>query len=156
MTPEQTALLRPVVQAEASLAEARRTGDDGAIARWLNAPASPAFIVWKTRVTREVVLGSGFDFTQVDNLTVGQARIFDWLFESGVMNPSLPSRHTAILEAWKGTPAKVAVGTYVLSQCKRSATRAEKVLANGTGSDAVPATMTWESQVTADECSSLR
>lgn len=47
-------------------------------------------------------------------------------------------------EAWKGTAAMLAVRTAIYVHCKRNATRVERVLASGTGSDSVPGTLGYE------------
>jgi hypothetical protein len=121
----------------------------------LSAPATPTFTVWRTSLSRGDAMSDGFDFTQVDNLTTGQARIWDWLFIDGPVNPSLSSRRTAITETWKGTAGKVAVGVYVLGQSKRSASQVEKLLASGTGSVADPATMSYEGGISLNEVASM-
>ena len=119
------------------------------IADALNQPASPDWHVWRTDVSRDDVTGDGFDWTQVDNLTAGQARIWDLLFqtESGRISFASAGKRAAISEAWKGTAAKVAVATYVFSQARRTATAGEKCLSTGTGSTASPATMQIEGAI---------
>jgi hypothetical protein len=157
MIPAQLATLKAAILADPALL-AKTSGvntDYQFIASALSEPATPTFTVWKTRVSRSDVTGDGFDFTQVDNLTTGQARIFDWLFETGDMNPSLVSRRAGIAEAWKGTAAKLAVQTYVLGQCKRPALRVEKLLATGTGSDAVPAVLGYEGGLQASDIGAI-
>ena len=43
----------------------------------LNATAAPDYYIFKERVDLHLVMANGFDWTVVDNETVGQARIFD-------------------------------------------------------------------------------
>lgn len=113
------------------------------IAAGLNVNASPTWTVWRTAVTRDDVTVEGFDWTQVDNLTTGQARIWDLLFQTQTqtVNFGESGKRAAISETWKGTAAKVAVGVFVLNQAKRSATVGEKCLSTGTGSQGSPATI---------------
>lgn len=127
----------------------RNVRSTGPMAVWLNQNPGTNFVVWKTSVSRDECLGDGFDFTQVDNLTVGQARIFEWLFDNSGqrMNPAEAGKRAAIGEVWKGTAGKVAVGTYLTTLFKRNASRVEKYLATGTGTDGSPATMTFEGKV---------
>ena len=147
MTPTQLATLKTYVLANLAQYTSGPGTDYQAIANALNAD-TVTFKVWKTSAQRNDLLGDGFDWTQVDNLTNGQARIWDWLFDNGrSINPALASVRSAISEVWKGTAQKVAVGIYVLGLCKRNANLAEKLLATGTGSDAVPATLTFEGSV---------
>lgn len=119
----------------------------------LNAASSPAFIVWKTSVTRREVLQNGFDWTRLDNLSVGKARVWSEIFagidEHGeaTINPSKLNVRTGIEAVWVGTAADLAVRAAVFVHCKRTATNAEKVLATGTGSDAVPATLSFEGEI---------
>lgn len=129
---------------------------DDLIAAYYNESASPTVTVWRTAVSRSEAQASGFDWTQVDNLSTGQARIwFDALFGDGFINAADAGQRAGIAEAWKGTAAKVAVATFVLGQCKRSATRAEALFAVGTGSVSVPAVMAFEGDVQPSEVSDL-
>ena len=52
-----------------------------------------------------------------------------------------------------GTAAKVAVGTFVLSKCKRFASRGEQVFATGVGLSATPGLLTFEGSITAQNIS---
>ena len=156
LTPEQLTTLKAAILADidSAVVAARTNGADNELARLYNLTASPAFIVWRTSVPRNEAQGSGFDWTQIDNLTVGQARIwFDALFYGGGLNAADAGQRAGIAEAWKGTAAKVAVKAFILSVCKRAATKAEKALATGTGKDAAPAVMGWEGQLTSDDIS---
>lgn len=156
LTTEQLATLKAEILADtdSAVVAARTNGADNELARLYNLTASPAFIVWRTSVPRNEAQGSGFDWTQIDNLTVGQARIwFDALFDGGGLNAADAGQRAGIAEAWKGTAAKLAVKVYILSICKRAATKAEKALATGTGTDAAPAVMGWEGQLTSDDIS---
>lgn len=153
LTPQQLTTLKAAILAETDPAfvQYRTDGNNGAMTQWFNEQASPAFTVWRTALTRRQATAEGFDWTQVDNLTTGAARIWDWLFDGGTMNPADAGVRAGIAEAWKGTAAKLAVQTFVLGKCKRSATRIEKLLASGAGSDASPATMTHEGALSIDD-----
>jgi hypothetical protein len=151
LTAEQLLLVKNAILADNALNAQPQTPDGAyAIADALNQDASPAFIVWKTRVSKDEIMQNGFDWVQVDNLTVGKARIWDWLFDNTTnsCNPSKINVRAGVDECWKGTAAMLAVRTAVYIHFKRSATRAEQILATGTGTDAVPATMTYEGRVT--------
>lgn len=119
----------------------------------LNAASNPAFTVWKTSVTRREILENGFDWTRLDNLAVGKARVWNDIFagrdefDEPSLNPSRLNVRTGIESVWVGTAADLAVRAAVYVHCKRIATTAEKVLATGTGSDAVPATLSFEGEV---------
>lgn len=154
MTPEQLATLKAAILAapDPAVVTARTNGADNELARLYNLTASPAFIVWRTSVPRNEAQGSGFDWTQIDNLTVGQARIwFDALFDGGGLNAADAGQRAGVAEAWKGTAAKVAVRDFVLGVCKRAATKAEKALATGTGTDVAPAVLGFEGVLSTDD-----
>ena len=155
LTPEQLATLKAAILAETDPAfvEARTAGAEQPMADWHNAPS--AFVVWLLSVDRDAVTVEGFDWTQVDNLTPGQGRIWDLLFDTQTktINPSEPGKRAAISECWKGTNAKVAVATFVLGKCRRSALRGERVFSTGVGSDAAPGMLTLEGSITAQNIS---
>jgi hypothetical protein len=90
-------------------------------------------------------MANGFVWTAVDQLTVGKARIWDWMSRLGTINPSKPNIRQGLSEAFG---ANSAMATGILPHLKRPATRAEKLFANGTGSDASPATLTFFGNLT--------
>jgi len=147
LTTAQAQAIKDIILADPALA-AQPMNSDGAfaIAAALNLDAAPAFVVWKSSVRQDDITQNGFTWAEVDNLTVGKARIWEWLFlnDARSMNPSKANVRAGIVECWSGTAGKTAVQTAVLSHCKRNATRAEKALATGTGSDASPAVMGFE------------
>ena len=137
LTPQQQLTLKSLAAADQTAAAYMASGDDTALAAWFN--AASAYVAWKPSAKRDELQGEGFDWAQVDNLTVGQARIWDWIFNSAdTLAPPLAGVRNGIAECWKGTAAKVAVATYVLSQCKRTTTRAEAALSSGAGTNASP------------------
>lgn len=119
--------------------------------------SASAFIVWRTKVSQDEIMMNGFDWVQVDNLSVGKARIWEWLFDNAerVINPTKANVRAGISECWKGTTAMVAVRDAVMVHCKRAATIAEKLLGTGTGTTAEPGRMTFEGQIELTEASSL-
>ena len=157
MTNEQLIVLRDYIATVQEWAAMPNNSDTAYyIAGELNKPATPAWTVWRSDVARDDVSGEGFDWTQVDNLTVGQARIWDWLFDGGTMDARDNGKRAGISECWKGTAAKVAVATFVLGKCKRDAKLGEKVLSTGTGSVAAPAVMTHEGDVSPSNVQAAR
>lgn len=152
LTDAQLASFKTALLAETdpTLAALRDSGSTGLVAEWYNAATDPAFVVWRTRVSQDEIMQNGFDWVQVDNLTVGKARIWEWLFdnEQNVMNPAKPNVRAGIDEAWKGTAAMLAVRAAIYVHCKRAASRVEKLFATGAGTDASPATMGFEGQIT--------
>ena len=145
LTTQQKQTLKTWLQANAQALNDQEAADA------LNAAASPAYTVWKSNVTQDQIMQNGFDWTEVDNLSVGKARIWEWMFqnETRSFNPSKSNVRAGIAAVWKGSAPALAVQAAVLAHCKRSATVAEKLLATGTGTDVSPATMGAEGDVTA-------
>lgn len=145
MTPQQLAILKAAILADQVLSAYPMNSDGAyAIAEALNQPASPDFIVWKTDVSIDEIMRNGMDWARVDNLSVGKARIWDWLGRLGTINAAKTNVRAGIDAAWVGTAADLAVRAAIYVHCKRRATRIEKLLATGPGSDVAPATMTFE------------
>lgn len=157
LTPQQKATLKAFIDADPVMS-VQLPGGAGAfpIAALLNAEASPAFVVWKTSVSVDEIMRNGMDWARVDNLTVGKARIWDWLGRLGTFNAAKPNVRAGIDACWVGTAADLAVRASVYTHCKRNANVIEKLFATGTGSDAVPATMAFEGSVTPDEVQEAR
>jgi len=157
MTPEQTATLKAALLADQALAQWIIDYRDDLIRDHYNAPASPAYTIWRTNVTQDEIMQNGFDWVQVDNLSVGKARIWEWLFDNGStsFNPSKANVRAGIDEAWKGTAAMLAVRAAIYVHCKRAANRVERLFATGTGSDAVPGTLVFEGTLSTSDISAI-
>ena len=142
LSQQQLTAIKAVIDGDEALSSQPNNSDGAfAIAAALNQTASPASVVWRTNVTRREVLQNGFDWTRLDNLSVGKARVWSDIFVDGAMNPSKANVRQGIESVWVGTSADLAVRAAVYVHCKRNASRAQKALSTGTGSDATPATM---------------
>lgn len=159
MTPAQLQTLKAYIAADQVLA-AYPQNTDGAydIAIKLNLTAVPDYIVWRTSVSQDEIMLNGFDWTRVDNLSVGAARVWQWMFDNGgkSFNPSKVNIRAGIDQVWKGTAQDLAVRAVVYTHCKRSATVFEKIFASGSGSDASPSTMAIESPVSYQDVMTAR
>ncbi len=146
LTPEQKVTLKSHILATPALEAIYTNGDLTGLEAALNADAAPAFVVWKTSVTWDEIMLNGMDWARVDNLSVGKARIWDWMFQnsSRSMNPSKANIQAGINAVWVGTAADIAVRDSVYTHCKRNATVTEKLFATGTGNVASPAIMAFE------------
>lgn len=155
LTTGQLQTLKAAILAETdtTFVALRAANDETGMADWLNAAST--FIVWRTSVTQDEIMQNGFDWTRVDNLSVGKARIFEWMFnnEARAINPSKSNVRAGIESVWVGTAADLAVRASVYAHCKRAASRAERVFATGTGTDASPGLLGWEGYVTAQTVS---
>ena len=149
LTPEQKATVKADILANPTLAQLYADSVYTEIAGYYNALANPSWTVWKPNVSQDEIMQNGFDWTRVDNLSVGKARIWEWLFNNATrsFNPSKANVRAGIDGTWVGTAADLAVRAAVYVHCKRLATRIEKLLSSGTGSDAVPATMAVEGEI---------
>lgn len=129
----------------------------------LNALASPAYKVYRKFVPMQEVMGNNFDWTRVDNLNVGKARIWEWMERAyasgdvGGLNFVNPSCRAGINAIWVGTQADLDVRAAVYSHATRDASQFEKLLkvaGNGTAPDASgngPATMAFEGPISVDD-----
>ena len=155
LTPAQLTTLKAAILAEtnAELVEYRQQGAVGAMADWYNQPTAPGFIVWRTSVAQDEIMQNGFDWTRVDNLSVGKARVWEWMFDNGnkSFNPSKPNVRAGVDQVWVGTAADLAVRAAVYVHCKRPATRGEALYATGTGTTATPGLLVLEANITIDD-----
>ena len=151
LTTEQLHVFRAALLAETDpdLVFRRDNGQAGRVAEWYNQVGANAPIVWKTSLQLEEITSNGFDWVRVDNLSVGKARIWEWMFgsENKSINPSKPNIRAGIAEVWKGTAADLAVQATVMNHCKRPATRIEALYAAGSGTTGAPATMVFTEQL---------
>lgn len=157
LTPAQLAALKADILADPVL-NAFPNNSDGAfaIAAIYNIAATPDWIVWRTEVGVGEVMLNGFNWTRVDNLSVGKARIWDWMTQFGTIDASKVNIRAGIDAVWVGTQADLDVRAAVYVHCKRKATRIEKLLSTGTGSDASPATMGFEGNISYPDIEAAR
>lgn len=157
MTTAQLATLKAAILADPVLA-AKPLNSDGAfdIAAAMNAPASPAFTVWKTNVSINEV-GKAFNGTELAGLTTGNQSRLQTLAQylAGGVNPSNVGNRQFFDDVFSGAGG-TNTRANLLVLWKRLATRAEKLFATGTGSDAVPATLTFEGQLSYQDVETAR
>jgi hypothetical protein len=154
LTPEQLPALKAAILAETDPAfvELRQANNEEGMAAWYNVAGT--FVVWRTSVTKaEIQASPAFDWTRVDNLSVGKARIWDQMFYGGAINASQQNYRTGVEAVWVGTQADLNVRAAVFAVMKRAALRGERVFATGTGTDAVPGLLTFEGTITAQNTS---
>ncbi|MDD4889707.1 MAG: hypothetical protein PHU85_07225 [Phycisphaerae bacterium] len=157
LTAEQQAILKADILGDQVLNAYPNTPDGAyAIAALYSVLADPGFIVWKTAVNPDEIMRNGMDWTRVDNLTVGKARIWEWMIRLGTFDASKTNIRAGIDAAWVGTSADLAVRAVVYTHCKRAATRAEKLFSSGTGTTEAPATMGREGALSYQEVYAAR
>lgn len=100
----------------------------------LNAISSPDYYVLKTLLSVSEIMANGFDWTRVDNATAGQARIWEWMTDLGVINPSRITILRGIGEAWKGNSpaAQTDHRRAILAHCRRPVRVWEKLYVTAT------------------------
>jgi hypothetical protein len=134
LTAPQLATLKAAILADPVLA-AFPNNDDGhfGVAAELNKDASPVFFVWRSSLDVNEIMSNGFDWTRVDNMTVGEARIWQFMTQLGTINPSRSNVRAGVNEAFKGTAQDDATRLAVFGHCQRPATRFERLYATGAG-----------------------
>ena len=142
LTAAQMALVKAHITASGDMNTLPNTSDGAfAIAALFNLPASPSFTVWKNIETLANI-GKAFNATELAGMsTLNNTRLqtLAQYLTDGV-NPSIASNRQFFDDVFSGAGG-VNTRAALLILWKRLATRVEKVLATGTGSDASPATM---------------
>lgn len=153
LTTAQKLTLKAAIAAELdpTFVALRQAGGTGQMAEWFNQPST--VVVWRTSVPKDEITMNGFDWTRLDNLSIGSARVWDGLFDNAqrITNPSKPNVRAGIDAVWKGTAADLAVRAAVYVHCKRFATLGEKLFATGLGTTIEPSVMGFEGQITNDD-----
>lgn len=143
LTVEQRETILAAVRLDPVLSVYLADGNLSGVADGLNLKASPAFWVWRTSVSpsewRQAILGGG-GATQLDALTASKRDSLLWALND-ILNPSLAAVRAA-LDDFCGSQNTLKAS--ILAAEKRTATVAEKILATGTGSEASPATASFE------------
>ena len=151
MTPTQLLTLKAVALADPVAAQYLENGNDNELAEWFNQPQT--FVVWRSKLTPDqartaIIKGA----TQLDALTVGKRDSLFYLV-SGDLDVSDAAVRAAIDDL---CGSQNTLKGFLLAAQKRTATRAEKALANGTGTDAAPANLGWEGWISGNDASYIR
>jgi hypothetical protein len=135
LTNAQLQTLKAAIDGDPELAAKPLNGDGYFdIAAILNGTiASPDFYVWRTLVSVAEIMGNGFDWTRVDNMTVGESRIWEYMTQLGFINPNQANVRAGVNEAFKGTAQDNALRLAVFGHCQKLATRTERIFASGAG-----------------------
>ncbi len=139
--------LKTAILADPILVAAIAIPDLGIISEALNAPASPAFIVWKTMVQLSEV-GTSFNGAELATRSTADNTRLQTLamYLGNGLNPSIIGVRQFFDDIFSGAGG-VTTRASLLALWKRLATRAEQILATGTGSNAVPALLTFEGNI---------
>ena len=147
MTPAQLTALKADIAADPAFASLPHNSYGAfAIAAAYNLEATPAFRVWRSNVSaqewRHAIIGGG-GATQLDALTASKRDSLLWAVGES-LNPSVAAVRAA-LDDFCGSQNTLKAALLLIQ--KRTATRLEKLLSTGTGSDASPAVMGFEGSV---------
>jgi hypothetical protein len=143
LTPSQLTQLKNDIAADGTLNVIPNTSDGAdAIATIYNQLASPAFIVWKTNVSTYEIRAA-LVWNEYDALTISKQNAFTFLCSNGFVNGALTNVRAGISSIFSA-PGQSGNLAALTALAKRSATRAEKLFATGTGTTASPATMSFE------------
>jgi hypothetical protein len=154
LTLVQLQALKGAIAADAALAAQPATADGAfAIADALNLEAPGPYVVWRSSVAIEEIMANGFVWSEIDALTAGKARIWQWMSQLGSINPSKSNVRQGLRDCFEASaPSTFGNRTTGIGglqpHLRRNATRAEALFATGTGTTASPATMTWEGRLT--------
>lgn len=161
LTTPQLQALKAAIAADQALA-AKPNNPDGntEIAAAFNTNAAPEYYVWKSSVGIDEIMQNGFDWTRVDNLTVGKARIWEWMTAVGTVKPNQANVRAGVLAVFT-TAGDLANRNAVFGHCQRLATRAEKLFASGSGVTSTdqgvgPSTMTFEGNLSYQDIEQAR
>jgi hypothetical protein len=144
LTTAQLTTLKTDILANAGEFGSIPNTSDGAftIAAAYNALASPTFIVWRTDIPTKDVKKS-IVWTEYIGRSSGEQNAFTFMLSNGTINGGDPNIRQGIQDIFSG-PSGATTRANLVALAKRSATRAEKLFATGTGSDASPGTLTFE------------
>lgn len=146
LTPAQLQALKADILANSDL-NIQPMNSDGAfeIARRYNLAASPAFYVWRTNVTRSEIYhivsteGTSWSWTTYKNQGATEQNAWVQMFMGDQADFSKDNLRAGIAALFTGSAQANAQRDHCLAAGKRTATRAEKLFATGTGSQASPA-----------------
>lgn len=144
LTTAQVATLRADILADATLAPKCTPYGDGPydIAAAYNAPAAPAYKVWRTSVSRVEIYnntsdeGTTWSWTFYKNQSAVEQNAWVQMFMGDQADFSKANLRAGIAVIF--TSASAVNATHALAIGKRSATRAEKLFASGSGDDGQP------------------
>ena len=152
MTPSQLTILKAAILAETTPAfvTLRQANNEQGMADWYNGAST--FIVWKPTVTI-IETGQVFNGTEWAGMTsANHTRLQTVAQYLSSYNPGIADIRAMFNDIWSGaggTNTRAAL----LALWKRVALRGEKVFATGTGTDALPGTLTFISTLSAQDIS---
>lgn len=126
---------------------------DTKLAEFYNQFANPNYYVWKSTVAIPDLMRGGFDWTRVDNLTVGKARIWEFMTSAGTVNPSEPNVRAGFEATFAVEAGDQPCRQAIYNGASRLARYGEALYTVGTGTAPThhgigPAVLTFEGVIT--------
>lgn len=142
LSSQQISLLKTDINNDVSLSGLVNNDDNYLfIAQQYSLESNPRFWVWRTNVPTNEIMNNGFIWSTVDSMTVGKARIWEWMKEIGYINPSKVNIRQGLGDAF-GVGS--AMANAITPHLSRPANRVEALFSTGTGTSGSPGTMTFE------------
>lgn len=143
LTAAQLTTLKNDIAADPAFASVPHNSDGAfLVAAAYNLPASPDFTVWKTDVPTSQCK-QAMVWTEFIGRSAGEREAWQFMLSNGTINASDANVRQGILDIFSGAQGATSRSN-LTAIAKRLATRAEKLFATGTGSNASPATMAFE------------
>jgi hypothetical protein len=156
MTPAQLTAIKTDILANLDLLALYNSGDRAGLADAYNAEATPTFYGKKTALSRHDIItgtsddGTTFTWAGAAYITraAGERDAFREMFNStGTVNPTLSSITAAFNDIFSGAGG-LPNRTHITAMSRRKVNRIEKLFSTGLGTQANPATLTFEGIVT--------
>lgn len=143
LSPAQLQTLKADILADQALSVLPNTPDANyQIAQAYNLLADPVWVVWKTMIPTSDIK-KAMVWTEYVGRSTGEQNAFALMIADGVINASDVNVRAGFADIFSG-PNGATTRANLTALAKRSATRAEQLFSTGTGSDASPATLTFE------------
>ena len=150
LTAQQKAIIKADILANADLNSQPNTADGAfAIAEAYQQIAVPAFFIWKPEETSVTeIMGNGFDWVRVDNLSVGKARIWEWMALTGTIKGYQANVRQGVLACFSVSGGDAGMRLAIFGHLQRTAKRIEKLFSTGVGTTTTdqavgPGTTMW-------------
>lgn len=150
----QLTTLKTTCNADATCAAMLASADDGGVAAWFNTPDPLNCIGWRHDITI-LEATRAMVWTEIDALTIGKARIWEWMRTLGTLDAREAAIRQGISDAFSGATA---TRTALTAAAKRTLMRGERALmqAGGLCTTASPSITTATGAMTVQEASLVR
>ena len=116
----------------------------------MNQDAGPDFYVWKQSLTLADI-SDAFLWSEVKTLPAGEARVFEWMMLTGVIDPSKTNVRAGIASAFQTSASNSYAAILTASVRKCSAIEYIFACATGSGTVGSPATLVFAGPCSEDD-----